>query len=402
MIRRIVEPTILEAAAQVPVVALTGPRQSGKSTLCRMLFPQLPLVSLEDPDLRAFATSDPRGFLARYEMGAVFDEIQRAPDIPSYLQGMVDRDPVPGRFVLTGSENLALSQAVSQSLAGRVAHIRVLPCSYAEVQRFDAPPRDLANAIWMGGYPRIHDHKLPPSTWLADYVRTYVERDVRSIVNVADLGAFQTFLGLCAGRSAQVLNASSLGNDAGMTHATVRRWLSILETCFITHSLRPFYRNLGKRLIRAPKLHLWDTGLLCYLLGIRDPDQLQTHPLRGAIFESFVVSEALKHLVARGIHYDALYFRDQKGHEVDLLIEIGAQILGIECKAGATVTSDVFAELETLARFLQADPLQKQLVPAVVYGGTDSHSRSAGAVVAWSAIEPWLEEHLSARPDRNA
>jgi hypothetical protein len=307
---------------------------------------------------------------------------------------MVDADPRPGRFVLTGSENLTLSQAVSQSLAGRVAHIRVLPCSYAEVQRFDSPPRDLASAMWMGGYPRIHERKLPPTTWLADYVRTYVERDVRLIVNVADLGAFQTFLGLCAGRSAQVLNASSLGNDAGMTHATARRWLSILETSFILHSLRPFYRNLGKRLIKAPKLHFWDSGLLCYLLGIRDPDQIATHPLRGAIFESWVVGEVQKHLIARGVHYEPLYFRDQKGHEVDLLVEVGARVLGIECKAGATFSSNAFAELEYFERSLRADPLQKQVVKAVVYGGTDSQARSAGAAVGWCDITAWLDENV--------
>jgi predicted AAA+ superfamily ATPase len=376
------------------VVVLTGPRQSGKSTLCRTLFPNKPLVSLEDPDHRQFALDDPRGFLARYTSGAVFDEIQRAPEIPSYLQSIVDADPASGRFVLTGSENLTLSATVSQSLAGRAAIIHILPCSYTEVRRFDAAPTDLATVLWTGGYPRIHDRKLAPNTWLADYVRTYVERDLRQIVNVADLGVFRTFVGLCAGRTAQVLNASSLSNDAGVTHPTARRWLSILETSFVTYLLRPFYRNLGKRLIKAPKLHFWDSGLLCFLLGIREPEQLHTHPLRGAVFESWVASEVQKELIARGVEHQPLYFRDQKGHEVDLLVELGARALGIECKAGATFPSDAFAELEFFAAAARRDPLLGELIPAGVYGGDDSHRRTGGAAVAWSEIGSWLDEVL--------
>ena len=396
MIERTVAKIALEAASRAPIVVLTGPRQSGKSTLCSTLFPDKPLVSLEDPDQRAFALDDPRGFLARYASGAVFDEIQRAPEIPSYLQGIVDAHPEPGRFVLTGSENLTLSATISQSLAGRAAIVHVLPCSYAEVRRFEAAPTDLATVLWSGGYPRIHDRKLAPNTWLADYVRTYVERDLRQIVNITDLGAFQTFLGLAAGRTAQVLNTSSLGNDAGVTHATARRWLSILETSFVAHLLRPFYRNVGKRLIKAPKLHFWDSGLLCFLLGIREPGQLHTHPLRGAVFESWVVSEVRKELIARNVQHQALYFRDQKGHEVDMLVELGARALGIECRAGATFPSDAFAELEFFAAAARRDPLLGELVPAVVYGGNDSHRRSDGAAVAWSGIEPWLEQCLQA------
>jgi predicted AAA+ superfamily ATPase len=385
---------VLRAAARVPVVVLTGPRQSGKSTLCRALFPDKPLVSLEDPDQRAFATSDPRGFLARYPAGAVLDEIQRAPEIPSYLQAIVDADAEPGRFVLTGSENLLLSATISQSLAGRATAVHVLPCSYAEIRRFANPPTDLAAVLWSGGYPRIHDRKLVPSEWLADYVRTYVERDLRQIVNVADLGAFQTFLGLAAGRTAQALNASSLGSDAGVTHATARRWLSILEQCFVAYLLRPYYRNVGKRLTKAPKLHFWDSGLLCFLLGIRSPEQLRTHPLRGAIFESWVIGEIRKELGARGVQHQPLYYRDQRGHEVDLLVELGARALGVECKAGATFASDAFAELEFFAAAAAADPLLGELISAVVYGGEESHRRSGGMAVAWSAIDAWLDETL--------
>lgn len=393
MIRRNVSLLIRNAAGSAPVVVLTGPRQSGKSTLCRMLFPDKPLVSLEDPDHRVFAHEDPRGFLARYAGGAVLDEIQRAPELPSYLQAMVDSDPSPGRFVLTGSENLALSASISQSLAGRVASLRVLPCSYAEVLRFEGAPTDLATVMWMGGYPRIHDRRLSPVAWLGDYVQTYVERDVRQILNVA--GAFQTFLALCAGRSASVLNASSLGGDAGLTHPTVRRWLSILETCFIAYTLRPYFRNIGKRLTKAPKLHFWDSGLLCYLLGIRDPEQLRVHPLRGAIFETWVVGEVQKELIARGVHHQPLYFRDHKGHEVDLLVELGARVLGIECKAGATFPADAFAELTWFATATATDPLRGQLAPAVIYGGADTHARTHGDAVSWSAIATWLDQQLA-------
>lgn len=394
MIERIVAQAIRAAGARAPVLVLTGPRQSGKSTLCRMIFSDKPLVSLEDPDERAFARDDPRGFLARYPSGAVFDEIQRAPELPSYLQGLVDANPAPGRFVLTGSESLTLGATVSQSLAGRVAHVRVLPCSYTEIQRFDRPPTDLTSVLWSGGYPRIHDQELSASAWLADYVRTYVERDVRQIVNVTDLGSFQTFLGLCAGRTAQVLNASSLGGDAGLTHTTVKRWLSVLETCFIAYSLRPFYRNLGKRLIKAPKLHFWDSGLLCFLLGIRQPEQLVTHPLRGAIFESWVAGEVQKHFLARGVEHTPLYYRDQKGHEVDLLIELGARALGIECKSGATLAASAFAELAYFASAVEKDPLLGELSSAVVYGGAQSQQRTHGVAVPWSDLEPWLDESL--------
>jgi uncharacterized protein len=393
MIARNSESLLLRAAHEAPVIAVVGPRQSGKSTLCRNLFRERPLVSLEDPDTRAFATEDPRGFLAQYTKGAVFDEVQRVPELPSYLQGLVDADPSPGRFVLTGSENLTLSAHLSQSLAGRVRTITVLPCFYEEVQRFEEHPKSLTETLWAGGYPRIHDQSLHPPTWLHDYIRTYVERDVRQIVNVADLRQFQSFLGTSATRTSQLQNASSLGADVGLTHTSVLRWLSILETCYLTYTLKPYFRNLGKRLSKAPKFHFWDSGVVCALLGIRSPDELLRHPLRGAVFESWVTSEVRKHFLAYGVEHGALYYRDQKGHEVDLLIELGTRVLAMECKSGATLASDAFEELEYFANAVQADPLVQSLDKAVVYGGEESQARSLGSVVPWSRLGDWLARY---------
>lgn len=387
MIKRTLGPQLLELAARFPVITLTGPRQSGKTTLCRALFAHHSYVSLENPAERAFALDDPEGFLARFPAGAVFDEIQRAPDLPSYLQGIVDDNPTPGRFVLTGSQNLALVQSVSQSLAGRSAIAHLLPLAFEELAPV-APGRDqLWRTVWTGGYPRIFDRQIPAAQWLASYVAAYVERDVRQVLNVGDLVTFQTFLRMCAGRVGQVLNLSSLGSDTGVTHTSARNWLSVLEATFIAFRNPPFHRNVGKRLIKSPKLYFYDTGLLCHLLGIESPEQLTTHPLRGSIFENWVVTEIAKHGYHRGRQPRLSYYRDQRGLEVDVIVERGGRTKAVEAKSAATPGSHLFEALAAFRQLNDQAGSDLQIDDIVVYGGTETQRRQAGTLLAWHEID---------------
>jgi uncharacterized protein len=388
VVDRLMRPSLLGLARRHPVVTITGPRQSGKSTLCRAAFPRKPYVSLEPPDQRDLARDDPRAFLARFPHGAVIDEVQRAPELLSYVQEVVDRDPTPGRYILTGSHQLRLTEAVSQTLAGRTALLQLLPLNLTEIQRFQKAPSDLWTLIWTGGYPRIYDRKLPADEWLSGYASTYVERDVRQLVNVGDLLAFQTFVRLAAGRVGQLLNLSALGADAGITHMTARAWLSVLEASFVAFRLPPLHRNLTKRLVKTPKLYFHDTGLLCWALGIRTPEQLETHPLRGAIFECWVVSEVLKHHTHRGVTPRLSFFRDQKGHECDLVIEQGDRIIAAEIKSGRSVAADVVAALSRVVDDLRAGPGGTvPVVPLVVYAGNDSLARTAAYQLAWREVD---------------
>ncbi len=373
-------------ARRHPVITLTGPRQSGKTTLCRATFPRKAYVSLEAPDVRAYAHDDPRGFLSEHRRGAILDEVQRVPELLSYLQVEVDADPEPGRFVVTGSQNFGLGSVVAQSLAGRTAVLTLLPLAHDEVQAFSNHPRDLFTTLWSGGYPAIFDRRLPPPEWLASYVATYVERDVRQILNVGDLLAFQTFVRLCAARSGQLLNLSALGADAGVSHNTARAWLSILETSYLLTRLAPLHANVTSRLVKTPKLHFLDSGLLSWLLDIRTPDQLRMHPLRGAVFESWVVSEVLKAHLNRGATPRLSFYRDGKGLEVDLVVDAGARrrIL-VEVKSGQTIAPDFFGALDAVATKLGgADRI-------LVYAGEAAQRREGRRIVPWSQIDslPW-------------
>jgi predicted AAA+ superfamily ATPase len=359
-----------------------------------MAFPSKPYVSLEPPDRRDFALSDPRGFLHQFSGGAVIDEIQRAAPLLSYIQEAVDSSPDPGRFVLTGSQNLGLLAGVTQTLAGRTALLNLLPLSLSEVRRFPQAPEQVDAMLWTGGYPRIFDRGLPPMEWLASYVATYVERDVRQVLQVGDLLTFQTFLRMCAGRVGQLLNLSALGADCGVTHATARSWISVLEATYIAFRLPPLQVNIGKRLIKMPKLYFYDTGLMCYLLGIRTPEQLETHPLKGPIFECWVVSEILKYYAQRGEVPPIFFYRDRAGTEVDLVLDRGADILAVEIKAGRTASSDYFSALGRLRDNLSARP-QKPARPyrgVVVYGGVESQKRELAELLSWSAVDsfPWV------------
>ena len=343
MIKRDLATELKRAARQFPSITLTGPRQSGKTTLCRTLFPGHAYVTLEATDVRSLARDDPRGFLSRFTEGAIIDEVQRVPDLLSYLQGVIDEEPVPGRWILTGSQNLSLLESVSQSLAGRTAVHHLLPLSRGEVERFDRFPVTLEESLLAGTYPRIFDRGLHPADWFRSYVATYLERDVRSINNVGDLTTFQRFVELCAGRTAQLVNYSSLASDCGVSQPTAKSWLTILETSFLVFRLPAFHANIRKRLVKMPKLHFYDTGLVCWLLGIRTPGQLRNHPLRGAIFETWVASEIMKHRINRGDLHRLSFYRDRNGVEVDLIIEHPTHRTLVEVKSAETVSSNLFA-----------------------------------------------------------
>jgi hypothetical protein len=326
-------------AGQYPVITVTGPRQSGKTTLCRTSFPAKPYVNLETPDIREFARTDPRGFLTTYENGAILDEIQRTPQLLSYLQPIVDENPEPGRFILTGSQQLEVMTTITQSLAGRTALLKLLPLSMEELTAAGIHPA-LDQQLLTGFYPRIYDAKLNPTQALGDYMETYVERDIRQLINIKDLALFEKFIRLCAGRTGQLLNLQSLGNDVGISHTTARSWLTLLEASYVIYLLQPWHTNIAKRQIKTPKLYFYDVGLAAYLLGAENETHISRHPLRGNLFENLVVIEALKYRYNRGKRSNLYFWRDAKGNEVDLLMESGPDIIAAEIKAGATISGE--------------------------------------------------------------
>ncbi len=386
MISRTLEPALRRAVQEGPAVAVTGPRQSGKTTLCRTTFPDWAYVSLEPLDTREFARVDPRGFLRSFPGPAVLDEVQRAPGLFPYLQEEIDNDPSPGRYILTGSQHFGLSEAISQSLAGRVALLNLLPLSFEELLRF-GPREEVWRVVWEGGYPRIHDRNLAADLWLGDYLATYVQRDVRQVLDVTDLDAFTTFVRLAAGRTGQELNLSTLGADAGVSHNTARSWISVLETSFLVFKLQPWVRNPRKRVVKAPKVHFLDTGLVCNLLGIRSPDQLATHPIRGAIFESWVASEILKARLHGRLPADLFYLRETRGVEIDVVVEGEQSVIGVEVKSGATVAQDFFAGLRQFPELVARAGEGRSPVARLVYGGEKAQARSDVAVVPWTQIQ---------------
>jgi predicted AAA+ superfamily ATPase len=386
-IQREAAATLLQLAEWYPAVVLTGPRQSGKTTLARSVFPHKAYVSLEDPDQWEFSQADPKGFLAQFPDGAILDEVQRTPTLLSWLQRILDEKRETGRFILTGSQQFGLLAGVSQSLAGRVGYLQLLPFSWREISAAGLSLPSWEAQLLQGFYPPIYDRGIPPHVWFGDYTASYLERDVRQLVNVRDLGAFQKLVKMCAARTGQMLNLSALAADCGVTHNTAKSWISILEASYVVMLLRPWHGNLGKRLVKSPKLYFLDTGLAAWLAGVRSPHELTLGSLRGALFETWVVSEFIKYRSSRGRSESIHFWRDHTGNEIDLVIERGPEsLLGVECKSGATVVGEWLSSMGRAA--LLAGAKQK----AIVYGGDSSQRREIADVYAWKELPSLLDD----------
>lgn len=384
LLQRKMTPRLLKLKEQFPAIGILGPRQSGKTTLAKLLFPDYKYINLEDLDQRVFAAEDPRRFLdaLEKEKGVILDEIQRVPSLLSYLQSYIDRSQKPGFFVLTGSENILLSQEISQTLAGRIGLVTLLPLSVEELKAGNHLPMDLKEVLFRGFYPAIHTRRIDAKEWIESYLRTYIERDVRSLKHITDLSLFQKFLKLCAGRVGQILDLTSLGNDCGVTAHTVRSWISILEATYVIFLLHPHYKNFSKRLIKSPKLYFYDTALACHLLSISSPEDLETHYLRGGLFESFILSDLMKQRFNEGRLSNLYFWRDKSGLEIDCLIEESSKLIPIEIKSAATVHPDFFANLTKWNALSQNPPSQGY----VIYGGVENQTRSQGTLLSWKEI----------------
>lgn len=372
--------TLQRMARQFPVVAVTGPRQSGKTTLVRQLFADKPYVSLEDPVELTFAQTDPRGFLQRFARGAVFDEAQRWPDLFSHLQGLVDADRTPGRFVLTGSQQFTLMAGITQSLAGRIGLAQLLPLALSEVKL--GISNDLYTHLWRGAYPALWQTErtvMDASDWFGAYVVTYIERDVRQLLQVQNLSSFQRFVRLCAARTGTLLNLVSLATDAGISHTTARQWLSVLESSELLFLLQPYHRNFGKRLVKTPKLYFTDTGLAAWLMGIRDPQLLALHTLRGALFETWVLNEFRKFRLNRGLPTDLYFWRDNNGLEADLVFETESGLQCVEIKSSQTITPDLVRAGQRASRFV-SEPAP---APWLIHGAPENYTREGVRCISW-------------------
>ena len=382
MLARTASDTLSRLARGFPILALTGPRQSGKTTLARAIFSSKPYISLENPDEREFADQDPRRFLSRFPDGAVLDEVQRCPALFSWLQGAVDERKRMGDFILTGSAQFDLIAGVTQSLAGRVGRVELLPLSSVEMQQGGVLPKSLDDLLFKGSYPALYDRELAPRDWFPNYVATYLERDVRQLIAVRDLTQFQRFVRMCAARSGQLLNLTSLGADCGVSAVTAREWISVLEASYLVVRLMPHHANFGKRLVKTPKLYFLDVGLMAWLLGIRDEQSLCTHAARGALFETWVVSERFKQKFNAGQPADLYFWRDSSGHEVDLIEETPSGLCATEIKSGATFSPDWLAGV----RKWQHIAGDKAGLSRLIYGGDTSFEREQCQVHSWREL----------------
>ncbi len=382
MIPRAATATLQRLAQGFPIIALTGPRQSGKTTLAKFVFSDKAYVSLENPDELEFAQRDPRLFLQRFQQGAVLDEVQRCPSLLSWLQGLVDERGKMGDFVLTGSAQFELVAGITQTLAGRVARVELLPLSAQELQAGGRLPKGLNQLLFQGGYPVLYDRKVSPQDWFVSYIATYLERDVRQLVAVRDFSQFQRFVKMCAARSGQLLNLASLGADCGISATTAREWLSVLEASYLVMRVQPHHQNFGKRLVKTPKLYFLDVGLMAWLLGIRDADSLDTHAARGALFETWVIGELVKQRFNQGWPADLYFWRDNTGHEIDVLLETPQGLRPIEIKSGTTFASDWLTGIRKWQRLGGGEPIDA----AVIFGGSGQHQREGCHVMGWRAL----------------
>lgn len=372
MIKRSAEEELKALSIQFKAVALTGPRQSGKTTLVKKTFPDKAYVSLENPDMRSYAINDPRGFLSNYPDGAILDEVQRTPALFSYLQQVLDESNQNGLFILTGSNNFLLQESISQSLAGRIGYLTLLPLSMKEIGGLEG---NINQLIFKGGYPVLYASNTDPAKWFRNYIATYIERDVRQLKNIVDLTIFERFIRLCAGRTGQLLNMNSLSLETGVDQKTVASWLSVLETSFILFRLQPYYKSYNKRIIKMPKLYFYDTGLAAALLGFDEAGMLEMHPFKGSLFENLVVTEFLKQRFNKGLSNNVYFWRDSTGNEIDLIIDKGQSLLPIEIKSGMTVTTDYFKGLNFWNKLTGSQD------GIVIYAGDSQQTRSNGIKV---------------------
>ena len=372
MIQRTAKDKLKDLASKFKAVAVTGARQTGKTTLVKQVFKGKPYLSLENPETRNFALEDPRGFLASYPKGAILDEVQRTPELFSYLQEILDNSKVKGLFILSSSNNFLLQQNISQTLAGRVGYINLLPFSIEELKKSKLLPKDDDQLMLKGFYPPIYDQEIPPLDWCPNYIRTYIEKDVRQIKNITDLIVFERFVKLLAGRSGQELNNSALAVETGVDVKTIQSWIGILESSFIIYLLKPHFKNFNKTIVKRPKVYFYDTALVCYLLGIRNVSQLKTHPLRGSIFEGMVVTELIKKRTNAGLPINLYYWRDKTGHEIDVIIDNGGKLLPIEIKSGKTLNAEFFKNIEYWSKLSGAEK------SVLLYAGEQNQKRTTG------------------------
>ena len=382
MIERTIKSKMQSFADKFQVITLTGPRQSGKTTLVKDAFSSLPYVSLETPDIRQIALADPRGFLSNYPNGAVLDEVQNTPELFSYIQGIVDEDRGV-QFILTGSSNFLLMEKISQTLAGRTAILHLLPFSSAELEIGALTFENYESLIFKGQYPRIYDRDISPTDFYPAYIQTYVERDVRLMKNIGDINSFIQFIQLCAGRTGQLLNYTSLANDAGISPNTAKAWISVLESSYILYRLQPFHRNFNKRLVKSPKLYFYDTGVACSLLGIREENQIGLHYMKGTLFENLIINEFIKHNFNRGDNRMPYFWQDSQGKEIDCLLVDGDHIVPVEIKSGKTMANHYFDNLKYWQK-LSGTPESKDYV---VYGGNQTIETGTGKLVSWKELE---------------
>lgn len=381
MLKRDIEVKLKVMATKYPVIAITGPRQSGKTTLCKELFKDYRYITLENPENKIFAQEDPKGFLEEYNDNVIIDEAQNVPDLFSYIQEIVDNSGKTGQFILTGSQNFLLLEKISQTLAGRIYIYHLLPFSYNELK--DIYPLDLSSQIFKGGYPRIYDKNIEPEDFFPSYVQTYVERDVRNILNIKNLSLFSSFLKLCAGRIAQLFNSSGIANELGVDHKTIRSWLALLEASFVIYRLQPWHINFNKRIVKSPKIYFYDTGLACYLLGLRNKEEVNIHFAKGALVENYIITEHIKNTWNNGETLNSYFWRDSAGHEIDLLLEKGNKLKIVEIKSSKTIKQNFFKELSYFEKLASNYKIEKH----IVYGGNESRKQFNTQISPWNETD---------------